>query len=101
MRWRRRGRRQPNAAERWRRSHMGRLLVSSTIVAVAVAVGKITISMLSAFAIVYFRFRGSTLVFWMIFITLMLPIPVRILPTYEVIGNLGWVNSFAGLTVTR
>ena len=88
-----------NYAEAWRRSHMGRLLVNSTIVAVAVAVGKIAISMLSAFAIVYFRFRGSSLVFWMIFITLMLPIPVRILPTYEVIGNLGWLNSYAGLTV--
>jgi sn-glycerol 3-phosphate transport system permease protein len=88
-----------NYAEAWRRSHMGRLLLNSTIVAVVVAVGKIAISMLSAFAIVYFRFRGSTLVFWMIFITLMLPIPVRILPTYEVIGNLGWLNSYAGLTV--
>jgi sn-glycerol 3-phosphate transport system permease protein len=88
-----------NYAEAWRRSHMGRLLVNSTIVAVGVAVGKIAISMLSAFAIVYFRFRGSSLVFWMIFITLMLPIPVRILPTYEVIGNLGWLDSYAGLTV--
>jgi len=88
-----------NYTEAWRRSHMGRLLVNSTIVAVAVAVGKIAISMLSAFAIVYFRFRGSSLVFWMIFITLMLPIPVRILPTYEVIGNLGWLDTYAGLTV--
>ena len=88
-----------NYAEAWRRSHMGRLLVNSTIVALGVAVGKIAISMLSAFAIVYFRFRGSALVFWMIFITLMLPIPVRILPTYEVIGNLGWLDSYAGLTV--
>ncbi|HEX6209563.1 MAG TPA: sn-glycerol-3-phosphate ABC transporter permease UgpE [Methylomirabilota bacterium] len=88
-----------NYAEAWRRSHMGRLLLNSTIVAVGVAVGKIAISMLSAFAIVYFRFRGSGLVFWMIFVTLMLPIPVRILPTYEVIGNLGWLDSYAGLTV--
>jgi sn-glycerol 3-phosphate transport system permease protein len=88
-----------NYTEAWRRSHMGRLLVNSAIVAVAVAVGKIAISMLSAFAIVYFRFRGASFVFWMIFITLMLPIPVRILPTYEVIGNLGWLNSYAGLTI--
>jgi sn-glycerol 3-phosphate transport system permease protein len=88
-----------NYAEAWRRSHMGRLLVNSTIVAVAVAVGKIAISMLSAFAVVYFRFRGSSIVFWMIFVTLMLPIPVRILPTYEVIGNLGWLDTYAGLTV--
>jgi sn-glycerol 3-phosphate transport system permease protein len=88
-----------NYLEAWERSGMGRLLVNSSIVAVAVAVGKIAISMLSAFAIVYFRFVGRQLVFWMIFITLMLPIPVRILPTYEVIGNLGWLNTYAGLTV--
>jgi sn-glycerol 3-phosphate transport system permease protein len=88
-----------NYAEAWRRSGMARLLVNSAIVAVAVAVGKITISMLSAFAIVYFRFRGASFVFWLIFLTLMLPIPVRILPTYEVIGNLGWLNSYAGLTI--
>lgn len=88
-----------NYVEAWRRSHMGRLLLNSMIVAVAVAAGKIAISMLSAFAIVYFRFRGRQFVFWMIFITLMLPIPVRILPTYEVIGTLGWLDSYAGLTV--
>jgi sn-glycerol 3-phosphate transport system permease protein len=88
-----------NYAEAWDKSGMGRLLVNSTIVAVAVAVGKIAISMLSAFAIVYFRFAGRQVVFWMIFVTLMLPIPVRILPTYEVIGTLGWLNTYAGLTV--
>jgi len=88
-----------NYYEAWQRSGMGRLLLNSMIVAVGVAVGKISISMLSAFAIVYFQFRGRQLVFWMIFITLMLPIPVRILPTYEVIGNLGWLNTYAGLTV--
>jgi sn-glycerol 3-phosphate transport system permease protein len=88
-----------NYAEAWRRSRMGDLLVNSAIVAVVIAVGKIAISMLSAFAIVYFRFRGSQLVFWMIFVTLMLPVPVRILPTYEVVGDLGWINTYAGLTV--
>jgi sn-glycerol 3-phosphate transport system permease protein len=88
-----------NYVEAWRRSHMATLLVNSTIVAVVIAVGKIAISMLSAFAIVYFRFPGRQLVFWMIFVTLMLPIPVRILPTYEVVGNLGWLNTYAGLTV--
>ena len=88
-----------NYAEAWRRSGMGHLLVNSAIVAVVIAVGKISISMLSAFAIVYFRFRGSQLVFWMIFVTLMLPVPVRILPTYEVVGNLGWLDTYSGLTV--
>jgi len=88
-----------NYREAWARSRMSRLLLNSAIVAVGVAVGKIAISMLSAFAIVYFVFRGRQLVFWMIFVTLMLPIPVRILPTYEVVGTLGWLNTYAGLTV--
>jgi sn-glycerol 3-phosphate transport system permease protein len=88
-----------NYAEAWRRSHMGALLTNSAIVAVAVAGGKIVISMLSAFAIVYFRFPGRQVIFWMIFVTLMLPVPVRILPTYEVVGNLGWIDTYAGLTV--
>jgi sn-glycerol 3-phosphate transport system permease protein len=88
-----------NYAEAWRRSRMGTLLLNSTIVAVGVAVGKIAISMLSAFAIVYFRFPGRQIVFWMIFVTLMLPVPVRILPTYEVIGTLGWLDTYQGLTV--
>jgi len=64
-----------------------------------VAVGKIAISMLSAFAIVYFNFRGKQIVFWMIFVTLMLPVPVRIVSTYEVISTLGWVNTYWGLSV--
>jgi sn-glycerol 3-phosphate transport system permease protein len=88
-----------NYIEAWAKSGMGSLLFNSFVVAVVVAVGKIAISMLSAFAIVYFHFRGRVLVFWLIFVTLMLPVPVRILPTYEVIGNLGWLNSYAGLTV--
>ena len=88
-----------NYAEAWAKARMARLLLNSTIVAVVVAVGKIAISMLSAFAIVYFSFRGRQFVFWTIFLTLMLPIPVRILPTYEVVGNLGWLNTYAGLTI--
>jgi sn-glycerol 3-phosphate transport system permease protein len=88
-----------NYVTAWTKAKMGRLLVNSAIVAVASAVGKIAISMLSAFAIVYFNFRGKAIAFWMIFVTLMLPVEVRIMSTYEVIGNLGWLNSYAGLTV--
>jgi sn-glycerol 3-phosphate transport system permease protein len=88
-----------NYVAAWHKSKMGTLLLNSAIVAIVIAVGKIAISMLSAFAIVYFRFRGRPLVFWMIFVTLMLPVPVRILPTYEVVGDLGWLNTYAGLTV--
>jgi sn-glycerol 3-phosphate transport system permease protein len=88
-----------NYAQAWDRIHLGRLLANSAIMALAVAVGKIVISLLSGFAIVYFNFRGRQVVFWMIFITLMLPIPVRIVSTYQVISVLGWIDSYWGLTV--
>jgi sn-glycerol 3-phosphate transport system permease protein len=71
----------------------------SLVSALIIAIGKIVISLLSAFAIVYFRFPARKLVFWMIFITLMLPVEVRIGPTYEVVSNLGMLNSYAGLTI--
>jgi hypothetical protein len=67
--------------------------------ALVIAIGKIAISLLSAFAIVYFRFPFRMLVFWLIFITLMLPVEVRILPTYKVVSDLGMLNTYAGLTV--
>jgi len=88
-----------NYAEAWRKANMGRMLFNSAVMAVTVAVGKITISMLSAFAIVYFNFRGRTLCFWLIFVTLMLPVPVRLMSTYEVVGTLGWLNTYEGLTI--
>jgi len=88
-----------NYVEAWHRAHMGRLLLNSAIVAFGVAFGKIAISLLSAFAIVYFNFRGKRVVFWMIFVTLMLPVPVRIVSTYQVISVLGWVDTYWGLTV--
>jgi len=71
----------------------------SLVSALVITIGKIAISLLSAFAIVYFRFPLRNLVFWMIFITLMLPVEVRIGPTYEVVANLGMLNTYAGLTV--
>jgi len=75
------------------------MLWISFVSAMTIAIGKIVISLLSAFAFVYFRFPGRSLCFWMVFITLMLPVEVRILPTYEVVSNLGMLNSYAGLTV--
>jgi sn-glycerol 3-phosphate transport system permease protein len=73
------------------------MLGNSLIMAVGIAVGKIIISLLSAFAIVYFRFPGRNFFFWLIFITLMLPVEVRIVPTYEVIAGFGMLNSYSGL----
>ena len=77
----------------------GRMMFNSLVSALVIAVGKIAISLLSAFAIVYFRFRFRALAFWMIFVTLMLPVEVRILPTFKVIADLHMLNSYAGLTV--
>jgi sn-glycerol 3-phosphate transport system permease protein len=76
-----------------------RLLLNTTIVALAIAVGKIVISLLSAYAIVFFRFPFRMVFFWMIFITLMLPVEVRIVPTYRVIVNLGLIDTYTGLTL--
>jgi sn-glycerol 3-phosphate transport system permease protein len=83
----------------WNRLDLGRLLLNSAIVALAVSIGKIGISIFSAFAIVFFNFRGKQIFFWMIFVTLMLPVPVRIISTYQVISQLGWVDTYWGLTI--
>jgi sn-glycerol 3-phosphate transport system permease protein len=88
-----------NYAKVWDRIQMGRLLINSAIVALVVSLGKISISILSAFAIVFFNFRGKQFAFWLIFITLMLPVPVRIISTYQVVAYLGWVDTYAGLTI--
>ena len=73
------------------------MMLNSLIMAMGIAIGKIIISLLSAFAIVYFKFPGRRLFFWLIFLTLMLPVEVRIVPTYEVIANFGMLNSYNGL----
>ena len=75
------------------------MLWNSLVMALVIAFGKITISIISAFAIVYFRFRARHFFFWMIFITLMLPVEVRIIPTFKVVSDLGLLNSYAGLTL--
>jgi sn-glycerol 3-phosphate transport system permease protein len=78
---------------------VGRMMFNSLVSALVIAIGKIAISLLSAFAIVYFRFRFRTLAFWMIFVTLMLPVEVRILPTFKVVSDLHMLDTYAGLTV--
>jgi sn-glycerol 3-phosphate transport system permease protein len=78
---------------------VSRMLWVSLVTALVIAIGKISISMLSAFAMVYFRFKGRNLFFWMIFVTLMLPVEVRITPTYQVVSDFGMLNTYAGLTV--
>ena len=76
---------------------VAKMLLNSLVMALGISFGKIAISLLSAFAIVYFRFPGRKLFFWLIFLTLMLPVEVRIVPTYEVIAGFGMLNSYSGL----
>jgi sn-glycerol 3-phosphate transport system permease protein len=78
---------------------VARMMWVSLVTALVITFGKIAISLLSAFAIVYFRFPLKNLFFWAIFVTLMLPVEVRIMPTYKVVSDLGLLNSYAGLTI--
>ena len=78
---------------------VARMMWVSLVTALVITFGKITISLLSAFAIVYFRFPFKGFFFWAIFVTLMLPVEVRIGPTYQVVSDLGMLNSYAGLTI--
>ena len=76
-----------NAREAWVRSDFGQKFVNSFIVATGVVIGKITIAAITAFSIVFFNYRGRMVIFWIVFITLMLPLEVRIVPTYAVAAN--------------
>lgn len=75
------------------------MLINSTLMALLIAVGKLSISILSAYAVVFFRFPGRMLCFWLIFITLMLPVEVRIMPTFKIVADLGLLDSMTGLTL--
>ncbi len=78
---------------------VGRMMWVSLVTALVISLGKIAISLLSAFAIVYFRFPFKQIVFWAIFMTLMMPVEVRIFPSYQVVSDLHMLNSYAGLTI--
>jgi sn-glycerol 3-phosphate transport system permease protein len=81
------------------REPVGTMLFNSFVMAMTIALGKIAISILSAFAIVYFRFPFRAAAFWLIFVTLMLPVEVRIYPTYKIAADLNLLDSYAGLTI--
>jgi sn-glycerol 3-phosphate transport system permease protein len=88
-----------NMAEAWQRADLGHKLLNSVVFAAGVAVGKVFIAGLSAFSLVFFRYRGRVLIFWLIFVTLMLPLEVRIVPTYAVAANaLGPYQALLDLT---
>jgi sn-glycerol 3-phosphate transport system permease protein len=81
------------------REPVGTMMLNSLIMAMTIAIGKIAISLISAFAVVYFRFPFRMTAFWIIFVTLMLPVEVRIFPTYKIVADLKLLDTFAGLTV--
>ncbi len=76
-----------------------RMMGISLVMALTIAIGKIAISLLSAFALIYFRFPFRRTAFWLIFVTLMLPVEVRIMPTYQVMADLRLIDTYAGLTL--
>ncbi|MGC9529248.1 MAG: carbohydrate ABC transporter permease [Candidatus Bipolaricaulaceae bacterium] len=88
-----------NVAEAWARVNMGRLMFNSTLISVVVAVAKIALSIMAAFAYTHFKFRGRALLFPICMVTQMLPLPVRIVPTYDLMQAFGWINSYWALTV--
>jgi sn-glycerol 3-phosphate transport system permease protein len=84
----------------WERVNLGRLLFNSTLISVAVSAGKILLSLLAAFAFTYFGdFPGKTTFFILILITHMLPLPIRIVPTFELVEDFGWMNTYYALTI--
>ncbi len=81
------------------REPVGTMLLNSFIMAMAISLGKIAISLISAYAIVFFRFPFRMAAFWLIFITLMLPVEVRIYPTYKIVADLQLLDTYTGLTL--
>jgi sn-glycerol 3-phosphate transport system permease protein len=79
------------------REPVGTMMLNSFVMALGIAIGKIMISILSAFAVVYFRFPLRKTAFWIIFVTLMLPVEVRIYPTYKIVADLGLLDTYTGL----
>jgi len=88
-----------NLKDAWERINMGRLFFNSTLISVVVAIVKTILALLAAFAYTHFKFRGQGLLFSMCMITQMLPLPVRIIPTYQLMASFNWINSYYALMV--
>ncbi|HDJ30113.1 MAG TPA: ABC transporter permease subunit [Candidatus Acetothermia bacterium] len=86
-----------NIVEAWHRANFGRLFFNSTLISLVVSFVKIVLSLLAAFAYTHFRFRGRSILFPMTMVTQMLPLPVRILPTYQLMASFHWINSYYAL----
>ncbi|HHT69321.1 MAG TPA: carbohydrate ABC transporter permease [Firmicutes bacterium] len=89
----------PNIKEAWNRVDMSVVLNNSFIIAVLVSIGKIVFSILAAFAFTHFKFKGSWFLFPLCMVTQMMPLPVRVIPLYQTMANLGWLNTYQALTI--
>lgn len=88
-----------NYTTAWTSVHLGRLMLNSAYVATMVTIGKIILSLLAAFAFTHFEFKGKNVLFFIILVTLLLPVPVRIVALFDVVKSFGWINRFPGLIV--
>jgi len=88
-----------NFKDAWERVNIGRLFFNSTLISVVVAIVKTILALIAAFAYTHFKFRGQGLLFSMCMITQMLPLPVRIIPTYQLMASFNWINSYYALMV--
>ncbi len=86
-----------NYTTAWNRINLGRMMANSAFIATAVTVGKIIMSLLAAFAFTHFNFKGKNVLFFLVLVTLLLPVPVRIVALFDVVGSFGWINTYAGL----
>ena len=83
----------------WNAVNLGRMIFNSTVIAIGVIIGKVSMSLLAAFAFTHFEFKGKNLLFGLILVTLLLPVPVRIVALFDVIRSFDWVDTYAGLMV--
>jgi sn-glycerol 3-phosphate transport system permease protein len=88
-----------NLKDAWERINIGRLFFNSTLISIVVAIVKTVLALMAAFAYTHFRFRGQGLLFSLCMITQMLPLPVRIIPTYQLMATFNWINSYYALMV--
>jgi len=88
-----------NYTAAWNAVNLGRMIVNSTVIAFGVIFGKVTMSLFAAFAFTHFEFKGKNLIFGIILVTLLLPVPVRIVALFDVIRTFGWIDTYAGLIV--
>lgn len=88
-----------NYTTAWKRIDLGRMMFNSAFIAIMVTIGKVVMSLLAAFAFTHFDFKGKQLLFFLIIITLLLPVPVRIVALFDVVRSFDWINTYAGLII--